>query len=83
MLIYRNIKTLLQKVTLPIGLKKFLWSKKLKTVRSSKKNCERKTKKKLKKKKWLREDVKNYMSNGKIMINDFNSWLPRGYFYIK
>ena len=33
MLEYQNIKTFLQKVTFQIGLKKFLWLKKLKILR--------------------------------------------------
>ena len=42
-----------------------------------KKNCKELVKKKLEQKKYLKEKMIDYMSNGKGMIIVFNSWIEK------
>ena len=77
MLEYQSIKMFLQKVTLQISERKFLWLKNLKAMILKEKklledftktNCKKQIKKDLELKRQSGEKVLNYMLNGKVMI---------------
>ena len=81
MLKYQNIETFLLKDILQIGLKKFLWLKKIKiqfhghmllmilmAKKLYEKKCKKQINKNLEQNKWLRKQMINYMLNGKDMI---------------